>query len=48
LHIRHGAILGIAEMVIGLSGNSNRNRKDLLEKAFKQLSAAQRKIIEDS
>jgi hypothetical protein len=48
LHIRHGAILGVGEILIGLSGNSNINRKDVLEKAFKTLSLKERKIIQDS
>jgi hypothetical protein len=34
LHIRHGAILGVGELLIGLSGNSSIHRKDVLDKAF--------------
>mmetsp|Transcript_13155 Transcript_13155/g.22272 ORF Transcript_13155/g.22272 Transcript_13155/m.22272 type:complete len:278 (+) Transcript_13155:1878-2711(+) len=48
LHIRHGAIYGVGEILIGLSGNSVINRKDVLEKAFKALSLKERKIIADS
>ena len=48
LHIRHGAILGVGEILIGLSGNSSINRKEVLEKAFKTLSLKERKIIQDS
>jgi hypothetical protein len=48
LHIRHGAILGVGEILIGLSGNSLINRKEVLERAFKTLSLKERKIIEDS
>ena len=48
LHVRHGAILGVGEILIGLSGNSSINRKEVLEKAFKTLSLKERKIIQDS
>jgi hypothetical protein len=48
LHIRHGAILGVGEILVGLSGNSLINRKEVLERAFKTLSLKERKIIEDS
>jgi hypothetical protein len=47
LHVRHGAILGVAEVVIGLSGNSSINRKNVLEKAFKGLSNKEKNIILD-
>lgn len=45
LHIRHGAIHGVSEILIGLSGHSIINRKEVLEKAFKTLSLKERKII---
>lgn len=48
LHIRHGAILGVGEILIGLSGNSAINRKEVLERAFKALSLKERKLIEES
>ena len=48
LHIRHGAILGVGEILIGLSGNCHLNRKDVLERAFKSLSVKERKIISQS
>ena len=48
LHIRHGAILGVSEILIGLSGNSIINRKEVLEKAFKTLSLKERQLIQDS
>jgi len=48
LHIRHGAILGVGEILIGLSGNSSINRKEVLERAFKALSIKERKLIEES
>jgi hypothetical protein len=48
LHIRHGAILGVGEILIGLSGNSSINRKEVLERAFKALSLKERKLIEES
>jgi hypothetical protein len=38
LHVRHGAILGVAEILIGLSGNSHINKRETLDKAFKSLS----------
>jgi len=38
LHIRHGAILGVGEILIGLSGNSHINKKEVLEKEFRTLS----------
>jgi len=48
LHIRHGAILGVAEIIIGLSGRSVVNRNEAIEKAFKSLSLKERNIIQDS
>lgn len=48
LHVRHGAIYGVGEILIGLSGNSIINRKEVLEKAFKTLSLKERNIIQDS
>lgn len=48
LHIRHGAILGIGEILIGLSGNSAMNRREALEAAFKSLSLKERKLILES
>ena len=48
LHIRHGAILGVSEILIGLSGNSKANRQETLEKAFVSLSMKELKIIKDS
>ena len=48
LHVRHGAILGVGEILIGLSGNSQINRKEVLEKAYKTLSLKERRLIEES
>ena len=48
LHIRHGAILGVGEILIGLSGNSSLNRREVLERAYKTLSLKERKMIEES
>ena len=42
LHVRHGAILGVGEILIGLSGNSIINRNEVLEKVFKTLSLKER------
>ena len=47
LHIRHGAVLGVSEMIIGLSGNSVIHRQQVLEKAFKTLSLKERNIIKE-
>lgn len=47
LHIRHGAVLGVGEIIIGLSGNSVSNRKQVLEKAFKTLSLKERNLIKE-
>lgn len=47
LHIRHGAILGVAELIIGLSGNSVVHRQQVLEKAFKTLSLKERNLIKE-
>lgn len=38
LHIRHGAILGVGEIMIGLSGNSRQNREEAIKKAYSMLS----------
>jgi hypothetical protein len=42
VHVRHGAILGVGEILIGLSGNSVINRNEVLEKVFKTLSLKER------
>lgn len=34
--------------MIGLSGNSHINRKEVLERSFRSLSLKERKLIEDS
>jgi hypothetical protein len=47
LHIRHGAIIGVSEVIIGLSGNSVVHRKQVLEKAFKTLSLKERNLIKE-
>ena len=47
MHIRHGAILGVSELIIGLSGNSVGHRKQVLEKAFKTLSLKERNLIKE-
>ena len=47
LHVRHGAILGVSEIIIGLSGNSVKHRKQVLENAFKSLSLKERNIIRE-
>ena len=36
LHIRHGAVMGVSEIIIGLSGNSVVHRQQVLEKAIKE------------
>ena len=48
VHVRHGAITGLAELLIGLSGNSERNRRKHLEKALRKLSKKEQTIIADS
>jgi hypothetical protein len=48
LHIRHGAMTGISEIMIGLSGNSIMHKNATLEKAFKELSLDQRKLLEET
>lgn len=48
LHIRHGAILGVGEVLIGLAGHSVTNRRENIEKVFSSLSKKERDLIEDS
>lgn len=48
LHVRHGAILGVGEILVGLSGNSHLNKRETLEKAFKSLSLKEIQLIADS
>ena len=48
LHVRHGAILGVSEILIGLSGNASLNKRDTLDKAFKSLSLKELALIADS
>ncbi len=48
LHVRHGAILGVAEILVGLSGNSHINKHETLDKAFKSLSIKEIQLIADS
>ena len=47
LIVRHGAIIGVSEIIIGLSGNSVIHRKQVLEKAFKTLSLKERNLIKE-
>mmetsp|Transcript_22679 Transcript_22679/g.30267 ORF Transcript_22679/g.30267 Transcript_22679/m.30267 type:complete len:221 (-) Transcript_22679:1535-2197(-) len=47
LYIRHGAIMGVSEIIIGLSGNSVVHRQQVLEKAFKTLSLKERNLIKE-
>ncbi len=47
LHMRHGAILGVGEILIGLSGNCSINHNEI-EKAKLTLSKKERQIIADS
>ena len=47
LIVRHGAIIGVSEIIIGLSGNSVIHRKQVLEKAFKSLSLKERNLIKE-
>ena len=47
LNVRHGALLGVAEIMRGLSGNSNKNRQDILERAMRTLSLKERDIIKE-
>lgn len=39
---------GISEIMIGLSGNSIMHKNSTLEKAFKELSLDQRKLLEET
>ena len=47
LHVRHGAVMGVSEVIIGLSGNSVKHRRQVLENAFKSLSLKERNIIRE-
>jgi hypothetical protein len=47
LHIRHGAVLGVGEIIIGLSGNSIGNRQQALDKAMRTLSLKERSIVKE-
>lgn len=48
LNVRHGAILGVAEILIGLSGNSALNKRDTLDKAYKSLSLKEIQLMVQS
>lgn len=48
LHVRHGAIMGVSEILIGLSGNSFINKRETLDKAIKSLSLKEIQLIADS
>jgi hypothetical protein len=48
LHVRHGAIMGVGEILVGLSGNASLNKRDTLDKAFKSLSLKEIELIADS
>lgn len=48
LHVRHGAILGVSEILIGLSGNASLNERDTLDKAFKSLSLQELELLSSS
>lgn len=47
LNVRHGAILGVSEIIIGLSGNSGSHRNAVLDRAFRTLSLKERNIIKE-
>ena len=48
LHVRHGAILGVAEILVGLSGHASLTKRETLDKAFKALSLKEIQLIADS
>ena len=47
LNVRHGAILGVSEIIIGLSGHSGSHRNAVLDRAYKTLSLKERNIIKE-
>jgi len=47
LNVRHGALLGVAEIIRGLSGNSGAHRAEILERAMRTLSLKERDIIKE-
>ena len=47
LNVRHGAVLGVSEILIGLSGKSSSHRKTVLESAFRTLSLKERNLIKE-
>jgi hypothetical protein len=47
LNVRHGAVLGVSEILIGLSGKSSNHRKTVLESAFRTLSLKERNLIKE-
>ena len=40
--------MGVAEILVGLSGNASLNKRDTLDKAFKSLSLKEIELIADS
>lgn len=48
LATRHGALLGVAEILVGLSGNSVENREQILTELYKTMSKKQTKLITES
>jgi hypothetical protein len=46
LHVRHGAIIGVGEVLVGLSGKAN--KREALDKAYKQLSVKEIQLIASS
>jgi hypothetical protein len=47
LNVRHGAVLGVSEILMGLSGKSGSHRKTVLERAFRTLSLKERNLIKE-
>lgn len=48
LHVRHGGIFSLGEVLMGLSGNSWRSVEQNTEEVLRSMSATERKIIADS
>lgn len=46
LHIKHGALWGLSELILGLAGLSNLSRNDRLEEAMKQIQSKDIEIMQ--
>jgi hypothetical protein len=48
LYTRHGAVIGLGEILIGLSGNSEIHQEEIHKQVWSNISRAELKLLQDS